>query len=139
MARVPTFETLHFVEHCEKKHVALVDKIISGMFDGTTLLSMAEARSAGRVMFFEVGDADALIITSFNSMQGERELFIVGVAGTGILNAADAVVRDLKELARSFECRHVSGLGTREGWVDFALEHGFRKLATYYSLDLEMN
>lgn len=136
MSAPPDLEVLRFVYECRPEHAGLLYKIEESFWDGTTALDLLLRRNEGRYSFFETPNGGALVITEVASSPAGLELFIVGVAGEGILSVAPAMISDLRAIARAFGCKFIGGLGIPAGWERPALAFGFRKAATYYLMEL---
>lgn len=135
----PELRALNFVTSLQPYHIPLIEECAKIFWNGTTGAALCDARERGRSSFWETKDRGALVITETYWQPAGGELYIVAVAGAGILAAADDLIRDLKDIARALKCRWIGGMGIPSGWERPAKSFGFRKAATYYLLDLELN
>lgn len=136
---LPALAALSFVTSLQPYHLPLLARCTESFWNGTSAETLAVQRERGQSSFWETKDRAALVITETYWQPAGGELFVVAVAGTGILVAADDIISDLKLIARTLGCRWIGGMGIPQGWERPAKTHGFRRAATYYLLDLELN
>jgi hypothetical protein len=65
-----------------------------------------------------------------------RELRVYGIAGRDILKNGEAVVRDLRRIARYKACTMIGGEGIPKGWLRAAPALGFEPVSTHYVMEL---
>jgi hypothetical protein len=113
----------------------LLDRLLGAMWDGTTHEDIRQDLASGELEAYTTGEALVLIQTM--DWPAGRELLIYGTAGRGILKQVDAIVADLKVLAKHKGCSMIGAMGNPIGWSRIGPRLGFKPVATHYVMELE--
>lgn len=131
----PIFEVFRPIKSLDAAHYALMSKLCSRFWDGTKSLEVAKMIHAEDLTVFEV-EGGLVLLQPIDHPIG-RELYLYGIVGEGILKQGEAIVRDMKLLAKWWNCSMLGAEGLAEGWLKAAVNLGFRPVSTRYLMELD--
>jgi hypothetical protein len=117
-------------------HKEKIKLLASRLWDGTTYAYIIHRLLQGELILWETANSTGLVITEIISHHRGNELFIYGIAGSGILPKRKAVLADLKEMAVLNGCKFIGADASRSGWKMFNKELGFAPVSTHYVKEL---
>lgn len=109
-----------------------VERLCAQLWDGTTA---DEIIQDPRLLFFSAGE-DALIIIEVVIRTAGRELFVLGLVGSGIFRNADSIIADLRALRAAWQCRWIGGHVIRKGLAKLYERLGAREVSRYYLMEV---
>lgn len=111
-----------------RKHV---ERLVGELWDGTTA---EEILGDPQLLFFSASE-DALIIIEIVVRTAGRELFVLGLVGSGIFRNAEAIASDLRGLRDALGCRWIGGHVIRPGLARLYDRLGAREVSRYYLME----
>lgn len=107
----------------------IADALRYDPLESTSVATILGQLGTGEMLCLLVADGEepmaALVLQRIMTTHGEQIIHVLACAGTRMAEWIDLAVAKLDEIARRFECSHVSMAG-RPGWARKLSSHGFK-------------
>ena len=131
----PQLQVLQWMETPSEAELGLLAKATKAAGDGATVLELLAERDASRLQIWRA--ADCLVFTKTILSKGKRSLLVYNLVGRGILREVEKICSDLKVIAKTFECRSISGNVERPGLKMLYEKLGAAPVAVVYELEID--
>jgi len=118
-------------------HFQQLQRLAPMMWDGQTPFTMAKEVYDGLLHVWEVEGTDHAVVLTRIVGEGDRILWLDGIAGDGIMARAEAIVADLRTIGREYGCTQVRASSIRGAFEVLFERFGFQPLAVTYTMDID--
>lgn len=133
----PELEVLRFVDRPGPEHIALVKKLCGAYWYHQSLDEYGKEWAEGALWIWTLGDNSAVVLTR-TVKRGEHEyLWIEGIVGAGMIAKRDAIARDLKIIAKEYNCKGILGNALRPGLERLYYEMGARRVSVQVLMEVD--
>lgn len=133
----PPLKVLRFLTQVTPDHIVMLRRLEREVPECYSVDMMLMNVLQNRSWLWEVEGKKGLVITEIHGDDPDKELYIYGIVGSGMIRLGKEIASDLTVIARSYNCKEIGGRVMRPGLERFYKDvlNAQRKYV-YYTLEV---